>query len=103
MIDCRRHVCVLLQRGCGGDRPPMYQLWLFPNKDIPLDDIKLILKECFYIQEYEMCNLLEEASVYGGILCGIYPGDVAETKVQDMINNNKIHQHKIHLKIQRGT
>lgn len=65
----------------GLDEPPMFKVILLNDDYTPMDFVVMILMGVFHKDRTEAEKIMLQVHNEGSGLCGIYPHDVAETKV----------------------
>lgn len=66
--------------------PPMYQVVLHNDDYTPMDFVVQILREFFNKTLVSATNIMYEVHTKGRGICGIYPRDIAQTRVQQVID-----------------
>jgi ATP-dependent Clp protease adapter protein ClpS len=62
-------------------RPPMYNVLIFYNKNIPINFFLDLLKQFFYFSQEECNYSIQDLTVKGHIVCGRFTREVIENKI----------------------
>jgi len=62
-------------------KPPMYQVILLNDDFTPMDFVVHIIRQYFHKSESEATHIMLSVHQQGRGLCGIYPRELAESKV----------------------
>ena len=82
--------------------PSMYEVLLLDDDVTPMEFVVLVLKKFFYKKDDEASKIMLETHKNGEGCCGIYTRDVAETKMTQVINFSRQHNHPLKCIIHRG-
>ena len=75
--------------------PPMYKV-LLPNDDYtPMEFVVLVLQKFFGMTRERATQVMLKVHREGMGVCGVYPRDVASTKVQLVAAYSRKHQHPL--------
>jgi ATP-dependent Clp protease adaptor protein ClpS len=66
-------------------RPPFYKVVMLNDDYTPMDFVVEVLKNVFRKNHHDAINIMLEIHHQGAGLCGVYTRDVAETKIQIVI------------------
>ncbi|MGB0941835.1 MAG: ATP-dependent Clp protease adapter ClpS [Marinomonas sp.] len=72
--------------------PSMYQVVLFNDDFTPMDFVIFVLQKFFYMDGEKAQKIMLEVHNKGKGVCGVYPFDIAETKVamvQQFVEQNE--------------
>ena len=75
--------------------PPMYKVVLLNDDYTPMDFVVTVLQRFFSKSREQATQIMFKVHNEGAGICGIYPRDVAETKVQQVIGFAREHQHPL--------
>ncbi len=81
--------------GTGLKPPPLYKVLLINDDFTPMDFVVSVLQQFFSKNREQATQIMLKVHNEGAGLCGIYPLDVAETKVQQVISHAREHQHPL--------
>ena len=76
-------------------RPPMYKVILLNDDFTPMDFVVMVLEQIFRKPHQEALNVMLEVHQKGAGLAGIYTRDVAETKVDQVIEYARINDYPL--------
>lgn len=75
--------------------PPMYKVMLLNDDFTPMEFVVIVLQRFFSKSREQATQIMFKVHNEGAGICGIYPRDVAETKVQQVISLAREHQHPL--------
>ena len=75
--------------------PPLYKVILLNDDFTPMDFVVQILQQFFGKTREHAMQLMLRVHNQGSAVCGTYPRDVAETKVQQVTEAARIAQHPL--------
>lgn len=75
--------------------PPLYKVILINDDFTPMDFVVDILKIFFSMSEERATQLMLKIHHEGSGVCGVYPNDIAATKVQQINEFSRQHQHPL--------
>ena len=76
-------------------RPPLYQVLLLNDDFTPMDFVVLVLTEIFRMDFERATRIMLEVHNEGRGICGIFTRDVAASKVEQVVNLAREHQHPL--------
>lgn len=76
-------------------RPPMYKVILLNDDYTPMDFVVMVLEQIFRKPHADALNVMLEVHQKGAGLAGIYTRDVAETKVDQVIEYARINDYPL--------
>ena len=76
-------------------RPPMYKVILLNDDYTPMDFVVMVLEQIFRIPHHDALNVMLEVHQKGAGLAGVYTRDVAETKVDQVIEYARINDYPL--------
>lgn len=76
-------------------RPPLYKVILLNDDFTPMDFVVEILRNFFGMSEEKATQVMLHVHTRGVGVCGVFPRDVAETKVQMVNDYSRRHQHPL--------
>lgn len=76
-------------------RPPMYKVILLNDDYTPMDFVVMVLEQIFQIPHTGALNVMLEVHQKGAGLAGVYTRDVAETKVDQVIEYARINDYPL--------
>ena len=75
--------------------PPMYQVLLLNDDYTPMEFVVLVLQKFFGMTRERATQVMLKVHREGMGVCGVYPRDVASTKVQQVAAYARKHQHPL--------
>lgn len=75
--------------------PPLYKVLLLNDDYTPMEFVVLVLKKFFAIDEERATQIMLKVHTEGVGVCGIYPKDIAHTKVEQVVDFARQHQHPL--------
>lgn len=76
-------------------KPNMYKVILLNDDYTPMDFVVYILEEYFYKSREEATRIMLHVHHRGQGICGVYPYDIAETKVAQVIEAARRNEHPL--------
>ena len=75
--------------------PPMYKVLLLNDDYTPMEFVVLVLQKFFGMTRERATQVMLKVHREGMGVCGVYPRDVASTKVQQVAAYARRHQHPL--------
>jgi ATP-dependent Clp protease adaptor protein ClpS len=75
--------------------PPMFKVLLLNDDYTPMDFVILVLQKFFSLSREQATQVMLKVHREGMGVCGVYPKDVAATKVELVRSYAKQHQHPL--------
>lgn len=75
--------------------PPMYQVVLLNDDYTPMEFVVLVLQKFFGKGREQATQIMLKVHREGKGVCGVYPRDIASTKVEMVSSFAKQHQHPL--------
>jgi ATP-dependent Clp protease adaptor protein ClpS len=75
--------------------PPMFKVLLLNDDYTPMDFVVVVLQKFFSISREKATQIMLKVHREGAGVCGVYPRDVAATKVEQVIAFARQHQHPL--------
>ncbi|AXT45344.1 MULTISPECIES: ATP-dependent Clp protease adapter ClpS [Chromobacterium] len=75
--------------------PPMYKVLLLNDDFTPMDFVIQVLQQFFYMNREKATHIMLQVHTQGHGVCGVYTKDVAATKVEQVLQYAKAHQHPL--------
>ena len=75
--------------------PPMYKVLLLNDDYTPMEFVVLVLQKFFGMTRERATQVMLKVHREGMGVCGVYPHDVASTKVQQVAGYSRKHQHPL--------
>lgn len=76
-------------------RPPLYQVLLLNDDFTPMEFVILVLEQIFRMDHERATRIMLEVHNEGRGICGIYTRDIAASKVEQVTNLAREHQHPL--------
>ena len=86
---------VLTQEKITTKLPPLYRVLLLNDDYTPMDFVIWVLESIFYKSHEEATKLMWDVHTKGSGLCGVYPHDIARTKVFQVSSAAKKNGHPL--------
>ena len=75
--------------------PPMFQVLLLNDDFTPMEFVVIVLQKFFGMGREKATQVMLKVHREGRGVCGVYPRDVAATKVEQVGNFSREHQHPL--------
>ena len=75
--------------------PPMFKVLLLNDDYTPMDFVVVVLQKFFLLSREKATQVMLKVHREGIGVCGVYPRDVASTKVEQVKSYAKQHQHPL--------
>jgi ATP-dependent Clp protease adaptor protein ClpS len=75
--------------------PPMYKVMLLNDDYTPMEFVVIVLQKFFGMTRERATQVMLKVHREGIGICGVYPRDVATTKVQQVAAYSRKHQHPL--------
>ena len=76
-------------------RPSMYKVLLLNDDYTPMEFVVILLERFFAKQREQAVQIMLHVHQKGVGVCGVYPRDIAETKVSQVLDFARDHQHPL--------
>ena len=76
-------------------RPPLFKVFLLNDDFTPMDFVVEILRRFFAMDEEKATQVMLHVHTRGIGVCGVYSRDIAETKVRQVNDFSREHQHPL--------
>lgn len=76
-------------------KPPMFQVALLNDDYTPMDFVVMVLQKFFSMTREQATQVMLKVHREGMGVCGIFPKDVAATKVEQVSSYARQHQHPL--------
>lgn len=86
---------LLMQKKVEQKPPPLYKILLLNDDFTPMDFVIEVLKEFFSMNQEQATRIMLKVHHEGVGVCGIFPEDIASTKVKQVIEFARINQHPL--------
>ncbi len=75
--------------------PPMFKVILLNDDFTPMDFVVAVLQTFFSMNREQAMQIMLKVHMDGAGVCGVYPNDVAITKVEQVVTFARQHQHPL--------
>jgi ATP-dependent Clp protease adaptor protein ClpS len=75
--------------------PPMYQVVMYNDDYTPMEFVVEVLQTFFALPRERATQIMLKVHTEGRGVCGIYPKDVASSKVEQVTEYSRRHQHPL--------
>lgn len=75
--------------------PPMFKVILLNDDFTPMDFVVTVLQIFFSMNREQATQIMLKVHIDGAGVCGVYPNDVAITKVEQVVTFARQHQHPL--------
>jgi ATP-dependent Clp protease adaptor protein ClpS len=75
--------------------PPMFKVMLLNDDYTPMEFVVLVLQKFFALSRERATQVMLKVHREGIGVCGVYPRDIASTKVQQVASYARKHQHPL--------
>jgi ATP-dependent Clp protease adaptor protein ClpS len=75
--------------------PPMFKVLLLNDDYTPMDFVVVVLQTIFFLGREQATQIMLKVHREGSGVCGVFPRDVAATKVEQVVAFAKQHQHPL--------
>lgn len=91
----RQETPVLETVGSRLKAPPLFKVVLLNDDYTPMDFVVVVLQQFFAKTREQATEIMLKVHNEGVGLCGVYPRDIAETKVEQVVAFARQHQHPL--------
>ena len=75
--------------------PPMYRVLLLNDDYTPMDFVVEVLERFFRMTRESAIKVMLSVHQQGQGVCGVYPKDIAATKVEAVLQYARMHEHPL--------
>lgn len=75
--------------------PPMFKVMLLNDDYTPMEFVVLVLQKFFTLSRESATQVMLKVHREGRGICGVYPKDIAKTKVEQVLAFAQKHQHPL--------
>ena len=75
--------------------PPLYKIVLLNDDFTPMDFVVEVLKRFFGMEQEQAIQVMLTIHTEGAAVCGVYPSDIASTKVSQVVEFSRSNQHPL--------
>ena len=82
-------------------KPPLYKVLLLNDDYTPMDFVVHVLQQYFNKDREEATRIMLTVHYHGVGVCGVYPYEIAETKVEQVMQLARSHGHPLQCVMER--
>ena len=75
--------------------PPLFKVMILNDDYTPMEFVVLVLQQFFSMTREQATQIMLMVHREGMGICGVYPRDVATTKVEQVVSFSRKHQHPL--------
>jgi ATP-dependent Clp protease adaptor protein ClpS len=91
----QRDEAVLEAKKAKVKQPPLFKVVLLNDDYTPMDFVVVVLQKFFSLSREQATQVMLKVHREGAGVCGVYPRDVAATKVEQVTAYARQHQHPL--------
>lgn len=95
MTESGSEAVILTQEKIKQKSPPMYKILLLNDDFTPMEFVIEVLKIFFSMNQEQATRIMLKVHTEGVGVCGVYPSDIANTKVSQVVEFARINQHPL--------
>ena len=84
------------------ERPPLYKVMLLNDDYTPMEFVVIVLKRFFHMDMDQATRVMLHVHQKGVGVCGIYSYEIAETKVNQVMDFAKQNQHPLQCTLEKA-
>ena len=73
----------------------LYQVFIENDDFTPMEFVMAVLEKFFYMSREKAARVMLEAHTLGKSVCGSYSRDIAETKILEVVEYTRKHEHPL--------
>jgi len=100
--DIGRDSGVVLERKPKSKKPAMYKVIMLNDDYTPMEFVVLVLERFFSKNQQEATQIMLHVHQKGVGVCGVFTHEVAETKVQQVMDLARQHQHPLQCTLEKA-
>jgi len=75
--------------------PPLFKVMLLNDDYTPMEFVVVVLQKFFALSREKATQIMLKVHREGMGVCGVYPKDIATTKVEQVVSYARKHQHPL--------
>ncbi|HZV61124.1 MAG TPA: ATP-dependent Clp protease adapter ClpS [Methylophilaceae bacterium] len=96
MASTRHDTSTVSETGTAKPKPPsMYKVILLNDDYTPMEFVVDVIQRFFNKNREQATQIMLKVHTEGSGVCGVYPHDIAETKVNQVVGYAREHQHPL--------
>jgi ATP-dependent Clp protease adaptor protein ClpS len=80
--------------------PAMYQILMHNDDFTPMEFVVAVLEEFFNMERVQATRVMYEVHTAGKAICGVFSKDIAETKVEQVMEYARRHEHPLRCNVE---
>ncbi len=93
---------IITQERTKVQRPPLYKVLLLNDDYTPMEFVVMVLEKYFNKSHGEATELMLEVHHQGRAICGMFPLEIAETKVTQVLHKSKEHEYPLQCVLEKN-
>lgn len=82
--------------------PPLFKVLLLNDDYTPMDFVVTVLQTIFFMSREQATQIMLKVHREGSGVCGVYPRDIATTKVEQVMAFARRHEHPLRCVMQEA-
>jgi ATP-dependent Clp protease adaptor protein ClpS len=95
MTESNPEAVMLVQEKIERKPPSMYKILLLNDDFTPMEFVIEVLKIFFFMNQEQATRIMLKVHTEGVGVCGVYPSDIASTKVKQVVEFARRNQHPL--------
>ncbi len=95
MTESNSEAVILAEERVKQKPPPLYKILLLNDDFTPMEFVIEVLKLFFSMNQEQATRIMLKVHTEGVGVCGIYPSDIASTKVKQVVEFARKNQHPL--------
>ena len=95
MTESNSEAVILAEERVKQKPPPLYKILLLNDDFTPMEFVIEVLKLFFSMNQEQATQIMLKVHTEGVGVCGVYPSDIASTKVKQVIEFSRKNQHPL--------
>ncbi len=95
MTESNSEAVILAEEKVKQKPPPLYKILLLNDDFTPMEFVIEVLKLFFSMNQEQATRIMLKVHTEGVGVCGVYPSDIASTKVKQVVEFARQNQHPL--------
>jgi len=95
MTESNSEAVILAEERVKQKPPPLYKILLLNDDFTPMEFVIEVLKLFFSMNQEQATRIMLKVHTEGVGVCGVYPSDIASTKVKQVVEFSRKNQHPL--------
>ncbi|MBS0484740.1 MAG: ATP-dependent Clp protease adapter ClpS [Proteobacteria bacterium] len=95
MTESNSEAVILAEEKVKQKPPPLYKILLLNDDFTPMEFVIEVLKLFFSMNQEQATRIMLKVHTAGVGVCGVYPSDIASTKVKQVVEFARQNQHPL--------